>query len=89
MDSKVNNLLESNFKPIVLIKTDEKPENAIGPKSNRGHGCVMTFIGRTIKDRIPSVFEKDTISCFGAIVGMGIKKATWDLNALLPFYQQA
>ena len=33
MDSKVNNLLESNFKPIVLIKTDEKPENAIGPKS--------------------------------------------------------
>ena len=71
MDSKVNNLLESNFKPIVLIKTDEKPENAIGPKSNRGHGCVMTFIGRTIKDRIPSVFEKDTISCFGAIVGLG------------------
>ncbi len=29
MDSKVNNLLESNFKPIVLIKTDEKPENAM------------------------------------------------------------
>ncbi len=26
MDSKVNNLLESNFKPIVLIKTDEKPD---------------------------------------------------------------
>ena len=71
MDSKVDDLLEFDFKPIVLIKTDEKPENAIGPKSNRGHGCVMTFIGRTIKDRIPSVFEKDTISCFGAIVGLG------------------
>ena len=54
MDSKVDDLLEFDFKPIVLIKTDEKPENAIGPKSK-----------------------------------MGIKKATWDLNALLPFYQQA
>ena len=31
----------------------------------------MPYINRTITKRIPSVFEKDTLSCPGAIVGFG------------------
>ena len=40
MDSKVNNLLESNFKPIVLIKTDEKPENDFHWQNHQGQDTI-------------------------------------------------
>ena len=71
MESKVADLLECTYGPIAYIKTNEKPENASGPKSNKGFACVMPFINRTIMKRVPSVFEKDTLSCPGAIVGFG------------------
>ena len=71
MESKVADMLECKYRPIVFIKTDEKPENASGPRSNKGFGCVMPFINRTIMKRVPSVFEKDTLSCPGALVGFG------------------
>ena len=48
MESKVADLLECTYGPIAYIKTNEKPENASGPKSNKGFACVMPFINRTI-----------------------------------------
>lgn len=71
MESKVADMLGCNYKPIAFIKTDEKPEGAIGPKSNKGFQCVMPFINKTITGRVASVFEKETLSCPGAIVGLG------------------
>lgn len=47
MQSNIARELDGKFKPIVLIKTDDKPENAIGPKAGRG-GCVMSFVAQTI-----------------------------------------
>ena len=44
MESKVADMLDCNYRPIAFIKTDERPEDAIGPKSGGGFGCVMPYI---------------------------------------------
>jgi len=40
MESYISNELNLRFPPIVLLKSDERPEDAKGPKSGKG-GCVM------------------------------------------------
>ena len=62
--------LNGKFKPIALIKTDEKPEDAIGPKSGRG-GCVMAFIAQTIAKRKTTVFGRENATCGGIYPGFG------------------
>ena len=47
MQSNIAKEMEFRFPPIVLIKSNTKPENAIGPKEGKG-GCVMSFIAQTI-----------------------------------------
>lgn len=69
MESKVAQLLNCKFKPIVIVKSDEKPKGAIGPKKH-SH-CIMSFIARVIADRKTAVFKKDTVNCVGAISGLG------------------
>ena len=70
MESNIAKELNGKFNPIVLLKTNEKPENAIGPKSN-GRGCIMPFIAQVIANRKTAIFSKDKCSCFGAITGFG------------------
>ena len=50
MESKISQGLDMKFPPIVLIKSNEKPEDAVGPKDNKG-GCVMSFVAQTIAKR--------------------------------------
>lgn len=71
MDSKIANLLGCSFKPIVLVKTNEKPDGAIGPKSNKGRSCIMSYLNKVIFDRQTVVFEKNTTSCNGGLTGLG------------------
>ena len=70
MQSNISNQLNGKFKPIVLIKTDEKPQDAIGPKSGRG-GCVMPFVSRTIAERKTTVFGRENATCGGIFPGFG------------------
>ncbi len=70
MDSNIANELNCKFKPIVLIKTDKKPENAVGPKSTKG-GCVMPFVAQTIVNRKTTVFGRENVSCGGIWAGFG------------------
>lgn len=70
MESYIASRLNGKFKPIVLIKTDEKPEDAIGPKSGRG-GCVMAFIAQTIAKRKTTVFGRENATCGGIYPGFG------------------
>ena len=47
MEFNIINEINGKFNPIVLIKSDEKPDDAIIPKPGRG-GCVMAFVSQTI-----------------------------------------
>ena len=47
MQSIISQELEMKFPPIVLLKSDTKPEGAFGPKTENG-GCVMSFVAQTI-----------------------------------------
>lgn len=58
------------FPPIALIKSDEKPENATGPKEGKG-GCVMSFIAQTIAKRKTTYFGREHITCGGISAGFG------------------
>lgn len=70
MQSKISQELNMKFPPIALIKSDEKPEDAIGPKGEKG-GCVMSFVAQTIAKRKTTYFGREHISCGGINVGFG------------------
>lgn len=70
MLSNISQKLEMEFPPIVLIKTNTKPENAIGPKAGKG-GCVMSFIAQTIAKRKITYFGRENITCGGIASGFG------------------
>ena len=70
MQSLIAKELDMKFPPIVLIKTDTKPEDAIGPKTGKG-GCVMSFVAQTIAKRKTTYFGREHITCGGISVGFG------------------
>ena len=70
MQSKISQGLDMRFPPIVLLKSDEKPEDAIGPKGNKG-GCVMSFVAQTIAKRKTTYFGREHITCGGIASGFG------------------
>ena len=43
MEFNIVKELNGQFDPIVLIKADEKPDDALAPKAGRG-GCVMSLV---------------------------------------------
>ena len=70
MESYIAQKLNGRFKPIVLLKTDEIPDNAIGPKSGRG-GCVMSFVAQTIAKRKTTFYKRENARCGGIFPGFG------------------
>ena len=65
MEFNIVKELNGQFDPIVLIKADEKPEDALAPKAGRG-GCVMSLVGQTIaKRKVTAVAEE----CLQVLVG--------------------
>ena len=70
MEFNIVKELNGRFDPIVLIKTDEKPEDALAPKAGRG-GCVMSFVAQTIAKRKVTAFGRENITCGGVSAGFG------------------
>ena len=70
MDSYISNELGLRFPPIVLLKSDEKPDDAKGPKAGKG-GCVMSFVAQTIAKRTTTYFGRENITCGGISSGFG------------------
>ena len=70
MKSKIANYLNGKFDPIVLIKTNEKPDDIKGPKAGRG-GCVMSFVAQCIAKRKAFVFGRENGTCGGIWPGFG------------------
>jgi len=79
MQSKISQELNMKFPPIVLLKSDEKPENATGPKKGM---CVMSFIAQTIAKRKTTYFGREHIGCGGISVGFGWGSGFADEDAL-------
>lgn len=70
MESNITKELSARFNPILLIKTDEKPEDAYTLKPGRG-ACVMSLVGQTIAKRKITCFSRENISCGGVNAGLG------------------
>lgn len=70
MEFNIVKELNGQFDPIVLIKTDEKPKDALAPKAGRG-GCVMSFVAQTIAKRKITAFGRENITCGGVSAGFG------------------
>lgn len=70
MKSSIANYLNGKFDPIVLIKTNEKPDDIKGPKEGRG-GCVMSFVAQCIAKRKAFVFGRENGTCGGIWPGFG------------------
>ena len=81
MQSNITKEMDFRFPPIVLIKSDTKPENAISPKEGKG-GCVMSFVAQTIAKRKPTCFGRDNITCGGLATGFGWGDGFKDEDAL-------
>ncbi|MCQ2972161.1 MAG: DUF169 domain-containing protein [archaeon] len=70
METNIIKYLKPNFKPIVFLKTDVKPENAL-EKRKGSYGCLMTKIAKVIRDRETFVVSEESCSCPGAMPGFG------------------
>ena len=70
MHSNIVSEMDFKFPPIVLIKSDTKPEDAVAPKEGKG-GCVMSFVAQTISKRKTTCFGRENITCGGISVGFG------------------
>ena len=79
MQSNISEVLEMQFPPIALLKSDTKPENAIGPK---GGGCVMSFVAQTIAKRKTTYFGREHITCGGIASGFGWGSGLADEDAV-------
>lgn len=70
MEFNIVNKIDGKFKPIVLLKSDELPEEAICPKPGKG-GCAMAFVSQTIAKRKTTAFGRENITCGGVAAGFG------------------
>ena len=81
MNSILAEEMNFRFPPIVLIKTDTRPEDALSPKPNKG-GCVMSFVAQTIARRKTTCFGRENITCGGVSSGFGWGDGFADEDAL-------
>ena len=70
MEFNIVKELNGQFDPIVLIKSDEKPDDALAPKAGRG-GCVMSLVAQAIAKRKVTAFGRENITCGGVSAGFG------------------
>ena len=70
METNIIKYLKPNFKPIVFLKTDVKPENALEMRKG-SYGCLMTKIAKVIRDRETFVVSEESCSCPGAMPRFG------------------
>ena len=81
MQSNISKKLEMEFPPIVMIITNTKPKNAIGPKIGKG-GCVMSFVAQSIAKRKITYFGREHIRCGGIVSGFGWGSGLADEDAI-------
>jgi len=70
MESKIVRNLQPEFETIVLLRNDEKPEDAMQASKGK-YFCVMSLITQAITKGKTVVFDRETYGCPGASAGLG------------------
>lgn len=74
MKSKIASHLNLQFKPVVLLRSDERPHEAIQLKEGK-YCCVMSMFAQVTAHGKTAVFDRKTYGCPGAVAGLGMGTA--------------
>lgn len=70
MESRIAKELKPEFHPVVLLKSDEKPEGARQAKPDTYY-CIMAMFAQATKNGKTVAFDRKTYGCPGARAGLG------------------
>jgi len=70
VDSLIDKELKGKFRPIALLRSEERPQEALQPKAGQ-RGCIMPYVARVIAEGKTAVFDRETYCCNGAVAGLG------------------
>lgn len=74
MESIIAQKLNPALHPVVLLKSDLKPEKALQPKSGK-YLCIMSLFAQSVAKGKTVVFDRETYACPGACAGLGFGTA--------------
>ncbi len=73
MESKIAKALGLKYKPVAVLLSNEKPENALQFKKGKW-GCVMFMFANAARGKT-AAFDHETYGCWGGGVGLGFGNA--------------
>ncbi|WP_319523319.1 DUF169 domain-containing protein [uncultured Desulfosarcina sp.] len=76
MESKIAAAINFKYRPVVVIRADEKPEKAMQFKKGKW-GCVMFMFANAARGKT-AAFDAETYGCWGGGVGLGFGNAYLD-----------
>jgi len=71
MNNMITEKLKARYQPIVLVRSNNKPENALQLEAGLNGRCMMNYFSRVVVNGEVAVFDKDTCGCWGAVVAFG------------------
>lgn len=74
MKSIIVEKLKPDFKVVVILTSNEKPENALSLIPGK-YACIMPFFAQVAKNGKTAVFSRETYGCPGAKAGLGFGTA--------------
>ena len=70
MESKVVEKLQSEFETVILVRSNNKPNDALQALPGK-YFCIMTMFAVAVTKRKTIVFDRKTYGCPGACAGLG------------------
>ena len=74
MESKIVKKLNPSFETVVLLRSDQKPDNATQASKDRYY-CVMSLFAQAVTRGKTVAFDRETYGCPGACAGLGFGTA--------------
>ncbi|MCY6484624.1 DUF169 domain-containing protein [Clostridium aestuarii] len=77
MKSLIIESLKPHLEPMVLLRSNQKPEGALQPLPDK-YVCIMSFYAQVAAKGKTAVFDRETYGCSGARAGLGFGSAYGD-----------